>query len=902
MFCLKLSDLPPWVRRLLVIFCAFAFCCLSAALISETSNASSLGDPPEGFEVVEIFNGLDSPAGFAFSPDGRMFIGERITGALRIAEYNSATQSWNLLPTPFYTFDIPKENGVPVRHRSSGLRDIAFDPDFESNGYVYAFFMNDAPRQNRVVRVKTSLSTPDIADPESEELLLELPYNNTASSGSHNGGAIEFGADGKLYITTGDGWNGGDVVQSLNTFTGKVVRINPDGSIPVDNPFYNEASGDYRAIYALGLRNPYSMSRHPVSGELYINEAGGDKKASIFIVEPGVNYGHQGYAGLGVERDEWGNGATGASGTLITGGAWYPMDGYWPDTYRGAYFTALWGKNGEQSGHINYLQSESNPAIASFSSAVGQSGLKPVLTRVGPDGNLYYLLTNYESDQGRIHMIRWTGQESAQSPVINPGGGSYENPVEVTLSSGTPDAQIRYTLDGSTPDENASLYTNAVLIEESVTLNARSFKEGLLPSSTASETFFIGGATNIPPVADAGENQIATVGDFVTLSGAGSYDPDGDDLTLSWNWVQLSGPSVELFSAEDAVAFFTPEEEGTYLFQISVIDANDVSTDEVEVVVQAELPLDVGLVGYWLLDEVEGSTARDEIQQLDASLVNGPIWRPEGGRLGGALEFDGEDDYVDLGPIDDVTGTGLTISFWFKADDFGVHDARFISKANGVQDEDHFWMVSTINESALRFRLRAGDATTTLASASGAVTSNTWYHVAATYDGTQMRLYKDGSLVAMQEKSGEIQKDSGVLTVLGNQPPGAGERPFDGLIDDVRIYSRALGANAIGLLASGNVVLSTHAAEVPGLSQLSANYPNPFARYSVIEYRIDQHGPVRLEIFDMAGRRVALLVDTVKSIGQYEAQVDATGLPSNVYMYRLITPAGSTVKLMHVLK
>ena len=102
----------------------------------------------------------------------------------------------------------------------------------------------------------------------------------------------------------------------------------------------------------------------------------------------------------------------------------------------------------------------------------------------------------------------------------------------------------------------------------------------------------IGGTANIPPVANAGEDQVATVGDFVTLSGAGSFDPDGDDLTLSWLWEQLSGPTVELFSAEDAVAFFTPNQEGSYVFQISVIDAQDVSIDQVEVTVQAELPLD----------------------------------------------------------------------------------------------------------------------------------------------------------------------------------------------------------------------------------------------------------------------------------------------------------------------
>lgn len=890
----------------------FRFLCLTLLLgvgliavsfsAANTFARSHSFDPPDGFEVVEILDGLDSPAGFAFSPDGRMFICERITGALLVAEFNASSQAWELSPTPFYTFDIPKDSGVPARHRSSGLRDIAFDPDFESNGWIYAFYMDNSPRQNRVVRVKASAADPNLAEPGSEELLIELPYNTSASSGSHNGGAIEFGVDGTLYITTGDGWNGGDVVQSLSTFTGKVVRINADGTIPEDNPFYDQANGSYRAIYALGLRNPYSISRHPDSGVLYINEAGGDKKASIFIVEPGANYGHQGYNGIGIQKQEWGNGATGASGSLITGGAWYPSDGYWPNQYKGGYFTALWGGNGDAIGHINYLQGQNNPSISAFSTSVGQSGLKPVLTRIGPDQNLYYALTNYESDQGRIQMIRWTGQESVASPVLDPPAGSYSNPVEATLSSSTPEAQIRYTVDGSSPDSESAVYETPLLISESTVLTARAYKEGLLPSGISSAIYTIGEATNIPPVANAGEDQLATVGDFVTLSGAGSFDPDGDDLTLSWQWTQLSGPDVDLFSAEDAVAFFTPQEEGRYVFQISVIDAQDTSTDEVEINVQAELPLDAGLIGYWLLDEENGLSAQDEINMQGGTLLNGPVWRPGEGKIGGALEFDGLDDYVDLGTMDDVSGLGLTVAFWFNADDFEIHDARFISKASGVQDEDHYWMVSTLNETAVRFRLKAGGTTSTLISGEGAVTLNTWHHLAATYNGSQMHLYVDGSRVASQDKSGQIDTNASVLAVLGNQTPGAGDRPFDGLIDDVRVYNRALGSNSISILASGEIALDLPDVIPTPRTPSISNYPNPFSRSSTIRYNLEQTGPVRLEVFDMTGRRVALLVDEVKAAGAHEVHFDAIELPSNIYLSRLITKGSSTTKLLHVLR
>ena len=275
------QDAVRQARTSLFILQPFALLLLSLLPFAEEIPSSN--QVPDGFVVEEILGDLESPAGFDFSPDGRIFIAERINGELLVALWNSETERWERHPNPFYTFNIPLENGVPTRHRSAGLRDIAFDPNFEENGYIYAFYMQDVPRQNRVVRLKASVNNPNIGDASSEEVLIELPFNNDEASGSHNGGAIEFGPDGKLYITTGDGWNGGDPVQQLDSFTGKVLRINPDGSIPSDNPFINQTEGAYQAIYALGLRNPYSMSKHPETGVLYVNEAGGDAKASIFM-------------------------------------------------------------------------------------------------------------------------------------------------------------------------------------------------------------------------------------------------------------------------------------------------------------------------------------------------------------------------------------------------------------------------------------------------------------------------------------------------------------------------------------------------------------------------------------------------------------------------------------------
>ena len=146
-------------------------------------------------------------------------------------------------------------------------------------------------------------------------------------------------------------------------------------------------------------------------------------------------------------------------------------------------------------------------------------------------------------------------------------------------------------------------------------------------------------------------------------------------------------------------------------------------------------------------------TAVDIAGSNDGTLVNGPACEGTGGAIGGALRFDGQDDYVDLGDVNVPGGDSLTISLWFKADDFGVQDARFISKATGQSGSTHYWMLSTINNTGLRFRVRAGGSTTTMASNTGEISTGQWYHVVGTYDGQTMRLYKNGQEIASFENS-----------------------------------------------------------------------------------------------------------------------------------------------------
>ena len=545
-------------------------------------------DLPTNFDNQVVIDGLHDPDYFAFAPDGRLFISERITGKLLVAKLNSTTNRWSINPAPFHTFDTPE----PVR-RSAGLRSFAFDPNFSSNGFIYAFYMEHDSLQNRVVRIKASASNADRADPAhgigGEQLLIDLPFNSTSASGSHNGGAVQFGGDGKLYISTGDGWEGefaGDAVQSLNTFTGKILRINRDGTVPADNPFQGQTTGDHKAIYAVGLRNPYSMSVHPATGLLYINEARSTAKASIYIVEAGANYGHEGSGeGIGTNRSIWANSSIGTDGVLITGGAWYPQSGPFPSKYYGSYFTAMWGGNSEQTGQINVISSNSDTSVSVFEDNVGNAGsngirIKPVITQIGPDGSLYYLLTTYTTSSGAIQRVRYTAQETVAAPQISPPGGvNIDTSQTVTLHTATPLAQIRYTLDGSEPVNSSLLYSNSFTLTSNTTVKAKAFGSGLNPSSTSAADFrFSDGTVNQPPIIDAGADKTTVVGVSTPLDGSGTTDPDGDDdLMFDEKWTQLSGPTVEILDASEEIAYFTPPQAGIYQFSLEMKDIEGAS-------------------------------------------------------------------------------------------------------------------------------------------------------------------------------------------------------------------------------------------------------------------------------------------------------------------------------------
>ena len=178
-----------------------------------------------------------------------------------------------------------------------GLLGLAFHPDYEINGYFFVNYTAANPLRTVIARYEVSTLDSNIADQESENIILEIdqPYSN------HNGGQIAFGPDGYLYIGMGDGGSGGDPLnhgQNLETLHGAMLRIDIDNAnedynytIPLDNPYIGNNEGFKEEIYAYGLRNPWRFSFDNFTGNCWIADVGQNAYEEINILESAGNYG-----------------------------------------------------------------------------------------------------------------------------------------------------------------------------------------------------------------------------------------------------------------------------------------------------------------------------------------------------------------------------------------------------------------------------------------------------------------------------------------------------------------------------------------------------------------------------------------------------------------------------------
>jgi glucose/arabinose dehydrogenase len=348
---------------------------------------------PTNFTETQFASGFSNPTAMAFAPDGRLFVCQQ-TGQLRI--FKNGT----LLATPFVTLTVDASG-------ERGLLGVAFDPNFATNNFIYVYYTATTPQvHNRVSRFTASAGNPDVAAAGSELPILDL--NNLSGATNHNGGAIHFGPDGKLYISVGENANPANS-QSLGNLLGKILRINSDGTFPADNPttfpgLAGSPTGNNRAIWSVGLRNPYTFVFQPGTGRMFINDVGQNTWEEINDGIAGSNYGWSICEGFCAPpnanmRDplfQYAHGSSATTGCAITGGAFYnPTTANFPVDYVGKYFYAEFC-----TGWIRRFDPATGTDTA-FASGISN----PVDLIVTADGSLYYLARG----TGIVFRVRFTG-------------------------------------------------------------------------------------------------------------------------------------------------------------------------------------------------------------------------------------------------------------------------------------------------------------------------------------------------------------------------------------------------------------------------------------------------------------------------------------------------------------
>ena len=243
------------------------------------------------------------------------------------------------------------------------------------------------------------------------------------------------------------------------------------------------------------------------------------------------------------------------------------------------------------------------------------------------------------------------------------------------------------------------------------------------------------------------------------------------------------------------------------------------------------------------------------------------------------------------------------------------NDPRLISKASSTAGNDHVFMLSTISSSGvkLRGRIRIGGTTTTLIATSGNLATGTWHHAALTYDGATMRLYLDGVEVGSTALSGAVDTNASIPVTIGAQPPGAGPRFFDGLIDDVRILQRPMNPSEIASIATGGSSariaeeISTNSFDEISHKELTVfqNFPNPFSSDTEIIFELPESDDIEIQIYDIQGqitnKHSLKNVQKGRSSFYFDGRDQSNNLlPAGVFFYRISTSQKSIVKRMMI--
>ncbi len=518
------SEASDKTMRKLSVLQGISFALVLTVLVAASANAQTL---PSGFAESRFAYPVTAPTAMGFAPDGRLFVLQQ-GGQIRVVKNGT------LLTTPFAAVDAEMTG-------EHGLVGITFDPNFSTNQYIYVYYIAKTPTIH--ARVSRFTAAGDVADGSGETIVMELedtPYN------VHVGGAMHFAADGTLFIATGEN-SVSTNAQSLNTVKGKLLRINADGTIPASNPFYAITSGINRAIWALGLRNPFTFAFQPLTGRLFINDVG---NASFEELNEGVaarNFGWPVCEGPcspqnGTYTDpiySYPHSYAQPLACAVTGGDFYsPAAPQFPADYTGKYFfldyCGAW---------LKYIDTSTYGA-QNF--GTGLAGA-PIALTTGPDGSLYYISRSdddgsvYKTGNGAIYKIAYTGVRSPQigqnpDDQLVPGGGTARFLVRV---SGDAPLTYQWQRNGvNIPGATSSTYITPTLTlaDSGSTFSCVVTNAFGTATSTAATLTVTPNQPPVPTIVDPPDGTLYSAGDTITYSGTGTDPEDGTLPPSGFTW------------------------------------------------------------------------------------------------------------------------------------------------------------------------------------------------------------------------------------------------------------------------------------------------------------------------------------------------------------------------------
>ncbi|MGV3606449.1 MAG: PQQ-dependent sugar dehydrogenase [Planctomycetaceae bacterium] len=510
---------------------------------------------PFGFQENLVASGLYEPTSTVVAPDGRLFVTEKPFG-VRIIE------NGQLLTTPLLSLNVE-------RGGERGVQGVLLDPNFSTNGFFYVYYTHATASGSfdRLSRFSISTTSPNIADPASEVVLVDGIA--TIAPGYHNGGLLQFGADGMLYVGIGD-TTISSLPQDLSQLQGKILRLDPYSAthIPADNPFVN-TPGARGEIWAYGFRNPFTGSMLPGTNRLFVNDVGSNKFEEIDEVIRGGNFGWPLAEGVSTDPTlvnpiySYAHGTTGAA---ITGGAFYTGSSF-PASYQGKYFFSDYAQS-----FIKTLDIQTG-AVTTFA----PDAFIPVDIASGPGGSLYWLSLGMGSGtDGALYQITYVGGNRAPVAVSTADVGSGLAPLTVNFSgtsSSDPDGDaITYAWDfgdGTTATGATVVHTYAANGTYYATL---SVSDGQVTTQATPLRVVVGNLAPTPTITLPLTGTKYKAGDTISFAGSATDAEDGPLAASQLSWRAVFHHDQHIHPFIDSIAGVS---SGTFQIPLTgEVDAN----------------------------------------------------------------------------------------------------------------------------------------------------------------------------------------------------------------------------------------------------------------------------------------------------------------------------------------